>query len=632
VTLTNQTSKLLRISELLYLLSTAFSFYLLIASRTGEAHTVWQVLHPAFSSTLFIATFLLLTIIFTAEKTTHKLLFIIAHSILIHSLFSIIFPAGDLSGQQMAIGRTRLVFDNAVLHGWTGWRPTMPVSTFVFEMFKGINLQAALSTIFARMFNVDILYVHLFLVPVMWGAFIPVASFLTTKTLGVSENASILSSLLVSVFPYATYFGAISVPNSLGFIFFFYSLYFMLRHLSTNDSKTTYCMVIFSVFSFLSHYLTGIMSFSLLFLTLAFKTYEGEKKPSSINTRILLVVSFVVCLSLLPLSFIYLRFFQSASNAVFTLDKFHELPLREIVGLFFLGELVYGFDLKTILLVIAGPMLALLWMICQLYRLKRNPDDKSRIRIYFLFTAFLITLVDYRILKLFMSGLPINEERLWVFSDFIAAPFVAVAIFAVLSSFKTFLKSKSPSTMAFAGLKPLSKGDVFRVLSLLLAINVLIPVLLSGWITLSLSAAYPRVAPLQTTWYELEAVRNIEDNTPERYVVIGDIWTTYAGEVVVGISNPRAYYFTELSKIGHELFANMTQDPSSKSMLQAMNMTGTDTTVAYFIITEPRVGTVEYNRVIQQAQQNGLPTYPGGIYYYKGEEKLRIFYYKKSTD
>jgi len=625
VTLANQTSKLLRISELLYLLFTALSFYLLIASRTGEAHTVWQVLHPAFNSTLFIATFLLFTIIFTAEKTTHKLLFIISHSILIHSLFSIIFPAGDLSGQQMILGRTRLVFDNAVLHGWTGWRPTMPVSTFVFEMFKGINLQAALSTILARMFSLDLLYVHLFLVPVLWGAFIPVASFLTTKTLGVSENASILSSLLVSVFPYATYFGAISVPNSLGFIFFFYSLYFMLRHLSTNDSKTTYYMVIFSVFSFLSHYLTGIMSFSLLFLTLAFKTYEGEKKPSSINARILLVVSSVVCLSLLPLSFIYMKFFDSTSNAVFTLDKFYELPLQEIVGLFFLGELVHGFDLKTILLIIVGPLLALLSMIYQLYNLRRNPNDKIRIRIYFLFTAFLIILVDYRILKLFMSGLPINEERLWVFSGFIAAPFVALAIFAILSSLKTFVKARSPSTITFAGLKTMSKSDVFRVVSLLLAINILIPVLLGGWITFSLSAAYPHVAPLQTTWYELEAVKYIEENTYEKYNVIGDIWTIFAGEVIVGINNPRAYYFGEQSKIGHDLFVNMSRDPSPRWMLWSMNYTNTK--VAYFIVTEPRVGTEEFNEVLSKAKENSLQVYghPEGF----GNGKLYVFSYRK---
>ncbi len=161
--------------------------------------------------------------------------------------------------------------------------------------------------------------------------------------------------------------------------------------------------------------------------------------------------------------------------------------------------------------------------------------------------------------------------------------------------------------------------------------------ILGGWITFSLHAAYPQVAPLQTTWYELEAVKFIEENTNEKYVVIGDIWTIYAGERIVGINNPRAYYFGELNRTGYDLFVNMTENPSSQWMLLAMNYT--NTTTAYFIITKEeenafhtRLFPEEYNRIIQQAQQNKLQTYPGGIFYYRGEEKLRIFYYKKSTD
>jgi len=619
----NQGSKPLHISEILYLSLAILLFFLLIASRTGEAQTVWQVLHPAFIPTLFATTFLLLTILFTSERTTHKLLFIIIHSILVHSLFSIIFPAGDLSGQQMVLGGTRRVFDNTILPGLSKWT-TKTIQLSTFDMFKGTNLQASLSTIFARMFSTDIFYIHLFLVPVLWGIFVPIASFLTTKALGGGEKASVLSGLLVSAFPYTIYFGAISVPNSLGFIFFFYSLYFMLKHLSSNDSKAPYWMVAFSFLSFLSHYLTGIMSISLILLTVAFKAYESEKRPSLTTAKIALMVSFLVCASLLPISFIYLKFFVSTTNTVFTLDKFYELPLKEIVGLSLLGELIYGFDLRIILLLAIGPSFALLYMIYQLYSLKRNPNAKFRTRIHFLFAAFLIVLIDYRILKLFMSGLPLNEERLWVFRDFIAAPFVALAIYVVVSSLNAFLDARSPPTITVTSLKTLSKVNVLRVLSLFLTLTVLIPALLGWWITISLSAAYPQVAPLQTTWYELEAVKYIEENTKEKYIVVGDIWTIYAGERIVGIQNPRAYYFVENDPRGHDLFSKMRREPSPQVMIEAMNQTGTDTTVAYFIVTEPRQGTEEFNNVIFKAQENRLP-----VFYVSGAGKLYVFSYRR---
>jgi len=152
-------------------------------------------------------------------------------------------------------------------------------------------------------------------------------------------------------------------------------------------------------------------------------------------------------------------------------------------------------------------------------------------------------------------------------------------------------------------------------------LNILIPMFLGGWITFSLSAAYPQVAPLQTTSYELEAVKYIEANTKEKYVVIGDIWTIFAGEVIVGINNPRAYYFGEYNKTGYDLFLNMREDPSPQWMLLAMNYT--HTTIAYFIVTEPRLGTQEFSNTVSKARGT-LP-----VFDVTGGGKLYIFSYRK---
>jgi hypothetical protein len=56
-------------------------------------------------------------------------------------------------------------------------------------------------------------------------------------------------------------------------------------------------------------------------------------------------------------------------------------------------------------------------------------------------------------------------------------------------------------------------------------------------------------------------------------------------------------------------------------MLQAMNYT--DTTKAYFIITEPRIGTEEYTHIVAEASTR-LPIY--GVF---GEGKLHVFYYEE---
>jgi hypothetical protein len=611
---------LARVGEILYLFLIVLSFYLLFLSRTGEAHTVWEVLHPAFIPTLFIATSLLIIILLTSEKLSYRLLFIIVHSVLIHSLFSIVFPGGDLSGQQTMLGRTRLVYENVVLYGGFP-SPGATIQSLVYDWFRGENSQAALTVVFARMLNIDPLWIHLFLVPILWGTFTPIAVYLTTHTLTKNDKVSVFASALISAFPYMIYFGAISVPQSLGFIFFFYSLCFMIKYLSSNDSKSAILMLVFFFFSFLFHDLAGIMSFSLFFLALAFKSYRSQETQSA-TAKFSLAISFIVSASLLPLSLIYLKLFRPTFQTVFTLDNFYEMPFQEILGRFLFGELIYAFDYEQILLLVIGPTIALLSMIYFSRYSRKSPYAKSQTLFHFLFASFLVILADYRILNLFMKGLPFGEERLWVFSDFIAAPYVALAIHGTPSSFHSLLRALPFQTVSIARLRKLSRDNIQLITSLSLALNLIIPVLSGGWIALSLSVAYPHVAPLQTTSYELEAVKYIDENTHGKYVVIGDAWTTYAGERIVGIKNPRAYYFLEYNRTGHELFVNMTRDPSPQWMLFALNLT--DTNVAYFIISEPRLGTEEFEATVSRAIQNNLP-----VYATFGNRKLYVFYCEK---
>jgi len=609
--------------EIVYLLLVSLSTYFLAVSRTDEAHTVWEVLHPAFIPTLFLALSVLTVIMFSQERVTYKLLSVIAISVLIHSFFVIVFPAGSSSGQQMVLGRTRLVYENIVPSELPSSAET--ITQTIYEFFRGKHFFSAITVVSARMLGLDIFWAHLFLVPVLWGILTPIAAFMTTKALGRDETTCVLASLLVSAFPYATYFGALSVPNSLGFIFFFFSLCFMLRYLSSGDLRTLFLLLTFSFFSFISHYLTGIMSLSLLLLTAAFKSYASEKNHSTATANFSLALSFVAAAGILPLSLICLQFFRVGTNTVFTLERLSQLPINEIVGLLSLGEVIYFSDPVSILLFVTGPAIALLSGIYLLYHSKNSADTHFRVHIFLLFSAFLLVLVDYRILKLFMSELPFNVERLWVFRDLIAVPFVALILYSTVSFIRTSGKAALNRHRSTVSLGQLSGGVTSHGMRVLLITTVLIPVLIGGWITLSLNVAYPKVAPLQTTTYELEAARIIDDSTVEKYVVIGDVWATYAGEVVVGIQNPRAYYFGEYDPRINDLFSRMRRDPSPEVMIEAMNQTGTNTTVAYFIITEPRLGSEEFNNVLLRVNQKSQLT----LFYVSDNEKLYVFSYER---
>jgi hypothetical protein len=595
----------------------ALSFYLLLLSRAGEVHTVWESLHFAFLPTYFLTTFLLFVSVFLPEKTGFKLLFTIAHSILSHSFFVIIFPAGDISGQQMILGRTRLIYENVILHGWPPW-PVESLHQQIYQWFRGINFQTALSVIFARMLNIDVFWSHLFLVPILWGAFVPLAAFLIFKSLGRNENASVFSGILVSVFPHTIYWGAISVPNSLGYIFFFYSILFMLKYLNSNKVKTKFfvmLMLLFVFISFLSHYLAGILSISLLLLILPLKAYRTKKFSSQIVTRVSLFISLILSVCLLPTSLIYLKFFDRFQPS-FSLSKLYNLSFIEIFGVFFLGEYVYSVPITTFLFSI-GSLIAFLYiLICLLVK----NQCKFNLSVVFLILALIIVSIIHGILELFMEGVPFNEERILVFRDFLTLPFIIFTI----DGFSKCLVSKTKATQWSSKPKNLwSKKLINRAINLSkFILKLLLVVALTSWITLSVVIAYPHIAPLQTTWYELEAVRFIHKNTLENYIVIGDQWIIFAGETVAGIYNPKAYYFGEFDPEGIFLFNRMKTNPTNKVMKEALSYN--NATVAYFIIQKSRLGTDVFNRILKQALENNLE-----VYAVFGGGRLYVFRYKE---
>ena len=610
-----------RIARLLYFVMVILSFYFLSVSRSGEVYTVWQVMHPLFMPTFFATTFLLLAIIFSSEKAEYKLLFIIVHSILSQTLFVIAFPAGNVGVQQTALGEARLVFDNVVSGGYRfGGNPL----TQIYHWGRK-GLQIPLTVIFARIFAVDIYWVHLLFIPVLWGTFVPITTFMICETLSRDKRLSALSSILVSAFPANILWGAASLPMALGYILFFLSTYLLLKNLRSDGVKGYLPIITSCIATFLAHFLAGILLFSLLLLATALKSYQRTKEESPITAKTSLLLSIIFCISILPFALIIHRFFYP-SYTFFSLEKIYELPPTKTVTFLLLGGYV-NFDLHAAVALFSGPLIGFLGMIYALRSgIKKKSNSNDHVYTVFLFIAFLIILLDDRIVNLFMVNVPFTEpDRLWPFRNFIVTPFVALAVTYV----SNYLRKKTLSHPTAKEKLQLPKSPRIQASVNLkhITAHLTILILLSAWLTSSVYHAYPHYAPLQTTTYELEAVKYIEENTPEKYIVICDQWIIYAGGMFVGVSNPRAFYFSSEDPRGVALFMEMKENPTNETMIKAMKTN--NATTAYFIIEQRRLGTHEYDRIIQQAQQNNLQTYH--VFSYNDVEKLRIFYYKNST-
>jgi len=597
-------------TRLVFFFLVFFSLYLLVISRAGEIHTVWEFMNPLFMPVFFAVTLLLAWIVFSSEGIRFKLVFVMLYCFIGVSFYAAVFPAGTLGSQQSVLGITRLLYDNVVLHGWGG--DVENVFLRVYNWLDKPNFQSVYTIVLARMFGVDVFWVHLFFMPVLWGIFVPLIAFLIARTLKFDDKVAALSGFLASSFPLLVFSGSVSVPSSLGYVFFLGTLLFCLRYLVSGKSAALCLTVVLAFASFVSHFLTGILAVGFLVLALAFKRYEQERDSSPLGSKFVLVVSFVIAVSLLPLALRYLQL-VSPLRVDFSLDNLQGLSVTEIVGLFLFGEYI-DYSFLYALINLAGPLLGLVGILYALYvSRKRDSVLGGRVVVLFFLFGFLVTFVDYRILKMFMVNVPFSSRRLWVLRDLTVLPFAAFVICGVVESVR---HNVSRVDAKFSGL------SLRRLLSG--GLNVLILILLAGWTVASVFSAYPQFSPLQVTSYELEAVQHLEAVSSRNYVVIGDQYIDLAGGMFVGVNNPRAFYFSYTDSFGLGLFNDMRANPKMDVMVRALDYA--NCSVAYFVVDEPRLGESEFDRVVSLAVQNGLEALPTSF----GGGRLVVFRYERS--
>lgn len=583
---------------------------------------VWDSLTPMFLPVLFAASLVLLVMVLsTSEKIRYKLSWVIVYSIVCRSFSEIIFPAGGI-GPQVGEGLsiTRLIFDSTIRGSWAPWPPSN-VLVILYNALRGENFQSALTVIFARMFAVDVYWTHIWLSPILWGAFVPITTFAIAKALGGNDTTSILASLLITAFPYSIFWGTLAASNSLGFVFFLISIFFFLRYLSSTGRKILLPMAIFFTVSILSHLLSGVMVLSFLILAIAVKAFNLEKNEAPLIAKTTLVLAFLLSTVLLPFSLLFQRVIY-AQYTTFSLNAFAGLPVARILSLLAIG---YYADLsvQAALVFLAGPVLGLIGIIYVFLRRRKKPDDRPvSLNLLLILLGYLMVLIDYRILKLFMIYLPFDAERLLVFEYLLVVPFVAFVVYGVLAYL-----TGSVTTLAHTGIPATSSTHSTRAGVRLkhIVVYVSMAILLAAWLTSSVYYAYPHVSTLQVTDYEIDAARYIDAKTDGSYIVICDQWFGYAGGMLVGINNTRAFYFSVAERTGIESFSALRTDPSITNInktLAPFEQEGIHFQTVYFIVNQQRLGTNEFDRIIAKATENKL-----GLYHAFGDGKLFIFYY-----
>lgn len=555
----------------------------------------------------------------------NKIGIVISHSFLTRIISIILFYPGSsgdswyhLAASQtwFSTGMHYFSFLPAPLHALTTEIQTVIGRVYVYQRAA---TQHSLIVVLSRMLHIDVFWVHLCLLGILWSLFIPLFAFKIAEALGANNRASLLAATLMANAPILLGWSFIEVPNSLGFVFFAATIYFIAK-LLTSNAKRRYGLLAFatSMVSLATHSMTGFVAIAMLLLALALMSYNSIKKRARKTALFTLFAGLAISTMLLPSTAIALQLIYPIKSSL-SLTKFLNLSIYEIVltnysDYTFIQGITYG--ILTFLAIIGTA-------------LKTKGSKKTSLKM-FLASSFAILIVQYRMFLYFVSPSPFGEHRLLVFVPFVIAPLAAVTIdrlfkWMTLPATIQPLKFRNPTKRINKNSFNLRKGMGILLISIGLS-AFLVQAAFSAWEGIAARGAISIVSV-----HSMEAAKLIHEEylrTGERYVVVSDKHTEMAGLALVGRYNPNEYFMLSIG--GHKnriLLIQALRDISIEPMFVAAAYN--NASIAYLVVAKWSVqrnlgSSADYDAIVSQL---------GGLYETfavlgNGDGQIYIFRYR----
>jgi hypothetical protein len=553
-----------------YLLILTFLFYVVVAfrflllARTSEGGaSVWLEISPLFVPTFAVMSLILaLILFFTPVNDSLKLVLLLVYAFLVHSLFLIVWYPSRYGDPLQHLGEARYTARTGTIYAY-GWL----TSNFLIVPLVMGRAQYSLVIFFERMFSIDIYWTHAFIVPLLWSIFVPslaykIAELLTTKRTRVFP---LLTALTTGLFSSLILWGTISVPNSLGFIFFFLSAVLLLRWMKSGGRWNWFMSLLAVSVTLLTHLQPGLFALILFF-------WGNIVQRSS---RIVLRIASLFLISILYPAALYISGASFATPGLFILENFLSFQSE-------ITTILLAFGLVGLMLKVRGKYVNL----------------KIALTVF----AFYVTILfEYYLTNFGMTNLPYGPQRILVMGDFFLVPFVGLGLLAITDMLRKGVeKGGKKFSIDFS-----SKRIRLNLNSRLIAL-ALISLFVSAQATSILYQAYPRKEAVyyQPSAYMIEAVRYIDADAPSRYVVLCDFTFARVAIGFLGIDYGWAggvrgvFGMPEWTYPTMAMYADMIKKPSVEIMQAAMSLF--NASVSYFVVW---VGQFGFDEIVQMASE-----------------------------
>jgi len=546
------------------------AFYALVVARTTEGITsVWLTIPNFFLPAFFLSSLLLLfTLFFTKLNVGWKLALISIYSFLVHSLFLLVWYPGRYGDPWFHLGAARFIDSVGQPYAYDWLLKNLYIKDIIMN-----KTQYALVVLFKRLLCVDIYWVHVAFVPLVWSVFVPlffykIADLLSTNSTRktrtiVDKNKTfpLIAAITTVLFPNLIYWGTISVPNSVGFFFFLLCILFLLYWIKTCRKRIWFLSLLACMTTLVAHPQPGI--FALMFLLLVTLIQKSSSSVLKIACYPLMFISYPLALRL--------------ANAAFTIEGV--LSLENL--------LTFQSDITSILF-------AFLLLGLVLSMTGRYVDRRKAV---ILFVLYLTVIVEYYVTMYGMTDIPYGAGRILALADFAMIPFVALGIWGVTDVLRKAFSLSRTSSLSLPKIKFMHACSP-RFVSLLI-----VSLLLSSQTMFSLYQAYPHdeILDVQPAAYEIDAIYYIISDAHDRFVVLCE--PSFATLAVGFLGSDYAYGAREEGLFGvpewsfwtAQLYLQMCRFPSVSTMSDAIS--GAGASVSYFVVS---VRNPDFEEVVQQ--------------------------------
>ena len=285
--------------------------FLLYNARTGNyIQSPWDVIPKIYLYVYLIATLIVAFLIFSKQKIGFILFIIILHSFLLHAYLPIIYQTGFGENKWKHLG-----IEKQILNIEENFAPSIENKN------ENAN-QWALTIFLSKILNVDIFWIDLLLLYLMWSIFIPLiffelAKFLFQSFKGPPKNQDdnyqkrflLLTAFLPSLFFHFQVYGSTTTPIALGYLFFFFVLLFWLDYLITQQKISLITAIILSMLMFFGNQINFIL---ILIIGIGILISVWQKKIRKIiNQQKNLILFLIIYLLFFYIFFSFLCFIKN---------------------------------------------------------------------------------------------------------------------------------------------------------------------------------------------------------------------------------------------------------------------------------------------------------------------------------